>query len=149
MQSKAVAFFERNPDEILTRSDISEKFGCRHETACLVAKALIRNRIVRRDQLPRDDRNARRVCRVAKTFPDNLAPSLRNAIEAFIKHHNIKAAAAASGLSYRTFEGYVKKARAAAGVKTTNALADAYTVAIQEAARAHALLPTQLSEVTT
>lgn len=127
---KARDFFERNPDEILTRSDICVKFDCSKDTACIVAKALIMEG-VSRNQLPRDDARVElRKRREAKQFPECLTPSERKVVESMKAGATLAAAAAASGIKFNTMESYLKVARRKAGVKTTAELLQAYSKAV-------------------
>jgi hypothetical protein len=123
--AKALAFFDRNPDEELTRDDIATKFDCCRKTASMVAKALIREGVPR-NQLPRTPQTRRRTGTPPGPFPHCLWPSERNAIEAFMREGSIAAAAAAEGLTYRTIEASLRDARKKAGVHTTPALVELY-----------------------
>jgi hypothetical protein len=123
--AKARAFFDRNPDEELTRDDITVKFDCSRKTASMVAKALIRDGVPR-CQLPRTPAARRRAGVPPGPFPSCLWPSERNAIEAVMAHGSIGAAATAEGRTYRTIEASLRDARKKAGVHTTPALVELY-----------------------
>lgn len=51
--NRARRFFLDNPDEMLTRDDFQVKFGCGPDMANVVARSLIREGVITRDQLPR------------------------------------------------------------------------------------------------
>lgn len=118
-------FFDRNPDEMLTRADLRLKLDCSLRTAHLVAKALIREG-VRRDQLPRDPRRPRARPRAPAAFPANLTPAQRSAIEGVASHGSISAAAAAAGLAENTVVSYLRDARRKAGVRKTAELLERF-----------------------
>jgi hypothetical protein len=124
---RARAFFDRNPDEVLTRADLQLKLDCCKRTATSVAKALIREG-VRRDQLPRNGFRERPV-RTPKAFPDNLTPAQRGAVEGLIAHGTIGAAAVAAGLADDTIVTYLRDARRKAGVRKTVDLVEKYRAA--------------------
>lgn len=127
---QALAFFDRNPDEILTRADLALKFDCSAFTASIVAKALIREGISR-NQLPRGDANAAlRKRREAKGFPESLAPAEHRAVQALMHGASIAEAAAAAGVKVITIETHLKVARRKAGVKKTAGLVELYRKAV-------------------
>jgi hypothetical protein len=117
--NKARAFFDRNPDEVLTRADIRLKYSCSARTAQGVARQLIREGVPRR-QLPAV-KPAPKPC---KTFPDNLQPAWRKAIEQVAQFGTIAAAATAAGVTHNTMASYLRDARRLAGVNTTADLID-------------------------
>lgn len=127
---RARAFFDRNPDEVLTRQDLQIKLECCPRTAHSVAKALIREG-VRRDQLPRN-RPAPPVRKVAGSFPGNLTPAEERAIYGFHRYGSIASAAAAAELTYVTVQSYLKNARKKAGVHTTADLVDRFLAAVDD-----------------
>ena len=125
---QALAFFDRNPDEILTREDICTKFSCCPRTAKSVARALMQHGVAR-SQLPRKTRRMRKPQRGQLPFPDCLAPAEEGAIYGMQRYGSIAAAAAAYEVLYSTIETHLKKARAKAGVTTTAALVAMYAAA--------------------
>lgn len=136
--NRALEFFERNPDEILTREDITVKFGCSYETAKNVAKRLL-DRGVSRASLPNmaPDRQRERHADARKIrpmeFPACLRDSERKALEAFIATGSIAGAAESMCVTYRTIEGYMKDARRRAGMNRTYDVAMAYLAATRPA----------------
>lgn len=132
--NKALDFFERNPDEMLTRDDIMVKFGCGYDMAVTVARQLI-DRGISPDNLPsvlhERQRKRHAVARQQrpKEFPASLRDSERRALEAFIEHGCIKSAAESMCVTYRTIEGYLKDARRRAGLNRTHDVAMAYLAA--------------------
>ena len=127
--ARALAFFQANPDELLTRSDLAVKFDCNFDTACLVAKALIREGVPR-DQLPRDDKRVeQRKRRDARPFPHNLAPAEIRAVEGVMKHGTPRATAIGMGYAYGTLDAYLKQARRKAGVQSTALLVQCFKAA--------------------
>ena len=59
-------------------------------------------------------------------FPSNLSPSQCRYIEAVHEHNTVEAAAVSLGISPRTVENGLKKARWRAGVHRTSDLLDRY-----------------------
>ena len=57
--AQARRFFADNPGEVLYRTDLQVKFGCCQRTAGSVARALIAEGSVKREQLPRPPRRSR------------------------------------------------------------------------------------------
>lgn len=122
--NRARRFFTDNPDEMLTRDDLQVKFGCGPEMAKLVARSLIQEGAVTRDQLPRPPRAPRAAeGKVTASFPGNLTPGERAAIEAYAQHGSVIAAARATGRNYHTLTDQLQAARTKAGVHTTAELA--------------------------
>lgn len=124
--NRARRFFADNPDEMLTREDLQVKFNCGPDMASLVARKLIREGTVTRDQLPRPEAAKRRprvVVDKQLPFPQCMTPGQRFALEAYIAHGNVAAAARATGRNYNTLSDQLKDARDRAGVHTTAALA--------------------------
>lgn len=110
----ARAFFDKHPDEVLTRDDIRVKFKCSRRTATNVARTLLKEG-VRRHQLPVYVRPPK----APKPFPANLQPAWRKAIEQVAQFGTIAAAAAAAGVTHNTMSSYLRNARRLAGVNTT------------------------------
>lgn len=123
----ARAFFDRNPDEILTRDDIALKFNCCKRTADNVARTLIREGVPRA-QLPRAVKPSRAVQRAAG-FPANLTPAEVRAIYAMHRYGSVEAAAAAYEMSANTIASQLRDARRKAGVHKTSVLVELFMTA--------------------
>lgn len=121
--AKALAFFDRNPDEILTRDDICVKWDCCPRTAKTVAQALIREGVPRA-QLPRPARRSR--AKRPATFPESLTPSEVRAIYAIHRYGTVDAAAAAMEVTSNTIASQLRDARRKAGVHKTTLLVDKF-----------------------
>lgn len=118
--AKALAFFDRNPDEVLLREDICLKWDCCPRTAKAVARALIREGVPRA-QLPRSVKPSR-AKKPPAAFPDCLTASEVRAIYAMHRYGTISAAAAAYELSVNTITTQLRDARRKAGVRQTSVL---------------------------
>ncbi|RTL40546.1 MAG: hypothetical protein EKK53_15265 [Burkholderiales bacterium] len=121
--AKALAFFDRNPDEILTREDICLKWDCCPRTAKSVARALIREGVPRA-QLPRPAKRSR--VKKPNTFPESLTPAEVRAIYAFHRYGSVDAAAAAMEVTSNTIASQLRDARRKAGVHKTSVLVDMF-----------------------
>ena len=131
---RALKFFKDNPDEVLTRDDITVKFSCSYETARSVARRLIQEGIPR-SRLPRVPGRTYPK-KPALPFPENLRTSERKAIEAYAAHGTIRLAAIATGAAYHTIETYLKVARRKAGVNSSDLLAARYSAVARQGAQA-------------
>lgn len=124
--SQARAFFDRNPDEILTLADMQLKWGCKERTAKAVRSALLREG-VQRSQLPTTlEAPAPRRRKRGVPFPDNLTPAERRSIQAVMAHGKLTAAAQAVGISYDTINTQIRDARQKAGVHKTVELVEVF-----------------------
>lgn len=119
-------FFRDNPDEMLTRMDMQVKFSCGPDMASLVARQLIQEGTVTRDQLPRPPSKPRSSPRRLESFPHNLTRGMVVTLEAYIRHGNLAKAARATGRNYTTMCDHMKDARRLADVHTTAELAIRY-----------------------
>lgn len=120
--NRARRFFRDNPDEVLTRDDVQVKFGCGPDMANLVARTLILEGVVTREQLPRPPWASGRADVLAgqrQPFPLCLTPAQRSAVEALVEHGSINAAAQATGRTYNTLTDLLQGARRRAGVHTS------------------------------
>jgi hypothetical protein len=120
--ARARQFFLDNPDEMLTREDLQVKFSCGPDVAGQVARTLIREGVVTRDQLPRDPCSQGRAHVVPKVLPDFpacLTAAQRSAVEAVTLHGSIPAAARATGRNAHTIHSLLQVARRRAGAETT------------------------------
>jgi len=125
--AKALAFFDRNPDEILTRDDICLKWDCCPRTAGTVARALIREGVPRA-QLPRPVKPSRAKKR-PDAFPECLTPSEVRSIYAMHRYGTVDAAAAAMEVTSNTIASQLRDARRKAGVHKTSVLVDMFLAA--------------------
>lgn len=128
--AKALAFFDRNPDEILTREDICVKWDCSPRTAKSVAQALMREG-VSRAQLPRSVKPSRARKR-PDTFPDSLTPAEVRAIYAIHRYGTVDAAAAALEVRATTIASQLRDARRKGGVRKTSVLVELFMAADAE-----------------
>lgn len=125
--AKALAFFDRNPDEVLFRDDICVKFECSPRTAKSVARALIREGVPRA-QLPRPVKPSRAKKKPA-TFPECLTGAEVRAIYAMHRYGSVDAAAAAMEVTSNTIASQLRDARLKAGVHRTALLVDMFLAA--------------------
>lgn len=134
--ARARQFFVANPDEMLTRGDLQVKFSCGPDVAGQVARQLIREGIVTRDQLPRGARGsciAHVVLKAASDFPACLTPAQRGAIEAVCEYGSVAAAAQGTGRKVQTMAAALQDARNRSGAATTLQLVAMYVRAATKA----------------
>lgn len=125
------AFFNRNPDECLTREDIMVKFDCGYGMAKKVVERLILVGLAP-EQFPRGPKppRAKGMRAAPLPFPDCLSPGERTAVEAYMTHGGIKAAADRTGKNLGSLSDQLKDARRKAGARSTAELAVLYTRAM-------------------